>query len=246
MTTDRPLLATLFLLSKIPDAEILITGHSQGASIATLLASFVGHADGPFASIKDARYKAYVFAPAKPGNDHYSYDFGALYGVHGQGWTVVSTQGWVPQVPFTLQFPSDINTPNPLKPYDGRQLETADAGLTTLARAEVDTARLREDVARRGKIHLEAVSQRLRAANETVGRIAMPQGDGHAVNASALADTLDGFLGYLQASLNYAYAGSLVPLFATPGGNPDDPADYFWQHHLGNYWIYMQAQYGKT
>ncbi|MBL6430877.1 MAG: hypothetical protein HPM95_05370 [Alphaproteobacteria bacterium] len=46
LTTDRPLLTTLAALSLDPEAEILITGHSQGASIATLLTSFVRHASG--------------------------------------------------------------------------------------------------------------------------------------------------------------------------------------------------------
>ena len=32
--------------------------------------------------------------------------------------------------------------------------------------------------------------------------------------------------------------------FATPGANPVDPKDGFWQHHLGNYLKYLRQQYG--
>jgi hypothetical protein len=48
-------------------------------------------------------------------------------------------------------------------------------------------------------------------------------------------------------SLNYTQAGVTVPLFATPGANPCDNGqfDFFWQHHLGNYLKYLNAQYGS-
>ena len=65
------------------------------------------------------------------------------------------------------------------------------------------------------------------------------------LTGSIVSDAVKQILDQIQASLNYDDAGSLVPLFAKPGGNPDDPNDVFWQHHLGNYWTYLQEQYGE-
>ena len=70
------------------------------------------------------------------------------------------------------------------------------------------------------------------------------------ITGSTISDLIQQILDQLHASLNYADAGALLPLFANPGGNPTDGTpgcqklDYFWQHHLGNYLKYMKQQYG--
>ena len=247
LTTDRPLLATLAALSLDPDAEILITGHSQGASIATLLTSFVRHASGVFSSIAKPSYKTYVFAPAKPGNDHYSYDYAAIAGVAGTGWSVVSTQGWVPQVPFTLQLPGDINTPNPLRDYRGvRNLDVDPriAALCATVEPSVEDAQ-RQVVAHACRV-AESLKERLAGERLTLDTRLLGAPEAVVLDGTSLAGGIDSLLSQIQASLNFATAGNLVPLFAVPGENPDDPTDFFWQHHLGNYWKYLQAQYGAA
>lgn len=247
LTTDRPLLATLAALSLDPDAEILITGHSQGASIATLLTSFVRHASGVFSSIAKPSYKTYVFAPAKPGNDHYSYDYAAIAGVAGTGWSVVSTQGWVPQVPFTLQLPGDINTPNPLRDYRGvRNLDVDPriAALCATVEPSVEDAQ-RQVVAHACRV-AETLKERLAVERLTLDTRLLGAPEAVVLDGTSLAGGIDSLLSHIQASLNFATAGNLVPLFAVPGENPDDPTDFFWQHHLGNYWKYLQEQYGAA
>lgn len=67
---------------------------------------------------------------------------------------------------------------------------------------------------------------------------------GRQVTGGSLSSLLDDFLNAIHRSLDFAYAGSIVPLFATPGADPKDLSDFFWQHHLGNYWTYLQEQYG--
>lgn len=245
LTTDRPLLATLFELALKPGAEVFITGHSQGASIATLLTSFVRHASGPFADIAKASYKTYVFAPAKPGNDHYGYDYDFIAGQKGNGWTIVSTQGWVPQAPFTLELPSDLNTPNPLREYGAALDVTVDpdlAKLTVVTEPAVEVAR-QQHVENAGKLDAR-IKAGLAGRTLAITHAHLGGKDAIPVSGDSVSSLIDEFLSKLQRSLNFAYAGSLVPLFATPGGNPDDPSDFFWQHHLGNYWIYLQKQYG--
>ena len=247
LTTDRPLLASLARLSLLPGTELLVTGHSQGASIATLLTSFLRHAGGPFAGLANLSVKTYVLAPAKPGNDHYAADYAGIAGMAGLGWTIASTQGWVPQVPFTLQGPGDLNTPNPLRAYAGEAMPDSDPRVAAMAltAAMASDAALEQALAHAGETvaELKAGLGTIRLAPEpfmTGGTVLPP------VSGTVLAPTLDTVLSRVQRSLDYAPAGSLVPLFARPGGNPADPKDFFWQHHLGNYWIYLQEQYGSV
>ncbi|WP_029059357.1 lipase family protein [Stappia stellulata] len=247
LTTDRPLLTTLFTLAVAPDTEILITGHSQGASIATLLTSFVRHASGVFSSIAKPSYKTYVFAPAKPGNDHYGYDYMAIAGVAGMGWSIVSTQGWVPQVPFTLQIPGDINTPNPLRDYKGARNGTVAPRVAALcATVEPSVEDARRQVIAHGQRVADTLKRELESEPLVFDAALLGASRPAVLDGSALAGAIDSILSHIQLSLNFTTAGALVPLFAVPGDNPDDPSDFFWQHHLGNYWTYMQAQYGSS
>jgi hypothetical protein len=91
--------------------EIIITGHSQGAALATLFRSFVYYQPDELA-ISNVTYKTYAFAQPKPGNDYYGYDFATLAGNSGMGIRVINTLDWIPQAWFTLEQPSDWNTPN--------------------------------------------------------------------------------------------------------------------------------------
>lgn len=58
-TTDCPLYVTLALLAAEPGNNVYITGHSQGASIATLLTSLVRHSTQAFKRPSYKTYKQY-------------------------------------------------------------------------------------------------------------------------------------------------------------------------------------------
>jgi len=90
--------------------ELFITGHSQGAAIATLLRSYL-HYQPPDG---DVAVKTYVFAQPKPGNDYMAADFDRLFATPALAYRVTNSLDWVPQVGFTIELPSDINEPNPL------------------------------------------------------------------------------------------------------------------------------------
>jgi hypothetical protein len=246
-TTDHPLFVTLTQLATSGN-DVYITGHSQGASIATLLTSLVRHSTQSF---KGPAYKTYTFAPAKAGNDHYAYDYARLAGVDGYSWAVTSTQDWVPQAPFSLEWISDLNTPNPLRGFGGNPDPEAILALGALATdVESGINRARADLTKRLEQRVDAVARRL--TFETIHLDATDLGAASAapITGSTISDLIRQILDQIQDSLNYAEVGSLLPLFAVPGANPTDGTsgcqkfDYFWQHHLGNYLKYMKQQYG--
>jgi Lipase (class 3) len=245
-TTDSPLIMTLALLANSGN-DVYITGHSQGASIATLLTSLVRHSTLLF---KGPIYKTYAFAPAKPGNDHYAYDYARLAAVDGYGWAVASTQDWVPQAPFALEWLQDLNTPNPLRGFGGKPNPEAMLSLIDLtSKADGPVNDVRVELAERLRRRVEDLSAKL--ALETIHMSASALGAPSAapITGSAISDVIKEILDQIQDSLNFADVGSLVPLFATPGANPTDgtpgcqPLDHFWQHHLGNYLKYMNPQF---
>jgi hypothetical protein len=247
-TTDSPLFLTLLQLANSGN-DVYITGHSQGASIATLLTSLVRHSTLLF---KGPAYKSYTFAPAKAGNDHYAYDYARLAAVDGYGWAVTSSQDWVPQAPFSLEWISDLNTPNPLRGFGGSLDPEAMIRLGDLA-ADVESGinRARADLTSRLRQRVESVARKL--TSETIHLNAKDLGatSGEAITGSTISGVIQQILDQIQDSLNYADVGSLLPLFAIPGGNPTDGTpgcqtlDYFWQHHPGNYLKYMKEQYGS-
>jgi len=95
-----------------PGTRFYVTGHSQGGAIATLLRSFLEHQ--PVGGLGPESYKTYLFAPPKPGNDQYGFDFDRLTSFPGRAFRVTNTEDWAPQMPLTLQWPPDVSKPNPL------------------------------------------------------------------------------------------------------------------------------------
>ena len=241
-TTDAPLLATLTQLSLDPANEIYLTGHSQGASIAQLLTSFVRYSE----DFAKASYKTYVFAPAKPGNDHYAYDLDQMAAAKGLSFAIVNSQDWVPQVPLTLEGPLSVNTPNPLRPYATPALQATDSAV----QATLDAVGGAEDAALpawRERLNTKIASLKDEARKLDIklpinGLSTLASG-AELVGADLLR-ILDGIKDAVLPTLNYAKGGALTPVFGVAGANPKDPKDYFWQHHLGNYLKYLEAQYG--
>ena len=107
-------------LEPMAAGDIFITGHSQGAAIATLMHSFFVYAaaasDPKYAWLKGRSFKSYVFAQPKPGNWQYAMDLARLAGNAGAPHTINNALDWVPQVPFALQGLTDI-ADSPIKPF---------------------------------------------------------------------------------------------------------------------------------
>ncbi|MGK7905370.1 MAG: hypothetical protein AB4352_28990 [Hormoscilla sp.] len=106
--------------------EWFITGHSQGAAVATLCRSYLQYQ--PLPGVENISYKTYVFAQPKPGDTYYGYDYERItydYASRSSlGFRVTNTYDWVPQVPLSIQRLKDLSTPNPLTVYNPFQLRT--------------------------------------------------------------------------------------------------------------------------
>jgi hypothetical protein len=90
-------------------SRILITGHSQGAAVATLVHAFLHYAiSDPYDKfgLRDSGYtlKSYVFAQPKPGNWQFAMDFARIAASRDTAFVVNNNKDWVPQVPLSIEF----------------------------------------------------------------------------------------------------------------------------------------------
>jgi len=197
-------------------SEVYITGHSQGAAMATLLRSYLHYAAAPNHS-----FKTYVYAQPKPGNDHYAEEFEALFCTPGLAFRVTNTLDWVAQVPFTLQFPQDIDKPNPLSVAAPSVL----VAIVTKALSEV-----RGWVETHTRSHFQAqaaaVAQQKPEAQQAPG------------GAQALAASP--FAADFLATLDFVNAGSDCPLAGVPCAGAQCQ-DALFEHHATTYFALLSA-----
>jgi len=212
------------LLRKGQIRELYVSGHSQGAAVATLCRSFFAYSS--LVQELGLAYKTYVFAQPKPGNDHYAYDFEALPANRDRAFTVTNSLDWVPQVPLTLQWLDDLNQPNPLT-----ALLAGDPALATLAAAR-DRVRI-EATARqmvRFAPHLASLGALL--ARQTLQPVSIVAG------LAAAAVPLK-----ILPTLYFLNAGTPVLLTGGPCPTPDCDGGWY-QHHTTTYYALLAAQYG--
>jgi len=89
-------------------AELLVTGHSQGAAIATLTHAFLHYAitdpdDKYGLKAKSFQLKSYVFALPKPGNYQFAMDFAHIAGSRGASFTINNSLDPVTLVPLSSE-----------------------------------------------------------------------------------------------------------------------------------------------
>jgi hypothetical protein len=206
---------------RIAPGEVYITGHSQGAAMATLLRSYLAYApDAPAGST----YKTYVFAQPKPGNGHYALDFEARFANAGLAFRLTNSLDWVPQVPFTLEFLRDANRPNPLSVLASPSLLMS--LLTKLLERAVDDVRALVETHTRAHLQVKAA---------TLARKVAPD------PAPAAALLSSGFDVPVLHSLDFESAGTEVALIGSPAVG-HEANDAFFEHHTTTYYKLLQAQ----
>ena len=102
-------LGILKQLQQLPNgSRLYITGHSQGAAIATLLHAFLHYAitdpnDRYGLQSKNLTLKSYVYAQPKPGNYQFALDFARIAGSHGAAFVINNNLDPVPRVPLSKE-----------------------------------------------------------------------------------------------------------------------------------------------
>jgi Lipase (class 3) len=207
------------ILAKMPQlcprgSEVYIAGHSQGAAIASLVLSSLSNL-APGQDLGHA-YKTYVFALPKPGNSHYASEYNAAFADGGMAYCLNNSQDWVPQVPLSLEWIGDVNTPNPVSVFLSNQILLAP--VTEAIRMLKDAL----SVAQRAKhqAQLQHLSQRLHG----------PSVPATSVAATALE------MPPVMATLDFQSCGRPFSLMGVLGKNPCDASDYLWQHHCTTYY----------
>ncbi|MHB2027044.1 MAG: lipase family protein [Elusimicrobiota bacterium] len=198
-------------------ADIYITGHSQGAAIATLLHSFFYYADKTkFPWLKGKNFKSYVFAQPKPGNWQYMMDFARAAANDGLAHCINNPLDWVPQLPLSRQGFSDI-VGDSVAPYLRGRKHPILADIAASVAGELEKIRM-------GKS----------AVNDEVA--------GWAVNLAKNIDSAHTVSGTPNGSgggnLDYMPCGSVrsTPMRADLRGIvPDAQGDGLAQHHLFTY-----------
>ncbi len=209
------------LRERVPaGSRILITGHSQGAAIATLVHAFLHYAlvdpvDKYGVAHRGYMLKSYVFAQPKPGNWQFAMDFARI--ANGQAYVISNERPRLGPADSTLsiQFPDEPGT------YLMAQI-TNQPGLSGLINFGLGVGDLGLGMGQRTAIALHV--------EQDTAKTAFRQS---AIDPHYLEPRLPDLPAY---SINYALAGTQIPVFGSampPNSIVDDgPMS---QHHGPTY-----------
>lgn len=234
---DDGILATLRERNPKPGSKIFITGHSQGAAIATLVHAYIHHAinetehatlgrlnpDGHGLAGKSYSLKSYLFAQPKPGNSEFALDFARIAGSSQAAYVINNNLDWVPKVPLALQGPSEVYDELYDSARDGRGLVERVISSNLLKFAMWGVKRLRSFGA--------GVSQGI-----TDDPFIAFSRDG--LNHQAFVPVDHSKSRPEAFSLNYSAAGNLIPVFGEYGVSND----WMHQHHGTTYRSLVEKQ----
>ena len=227
-------------------AKVYVTGHSQGAAIATLIRSYLHYAaDAP----GQVAYKTYVYAQPKPGNDHYAEDFESRFCNSDLAFRVTNSLDWVPQVPFTIELLSDINQPNILSilghvaiPVEAKPLSALGSILAPLQSKLSAFGNILEPLALLQKAGgailglAEALGQsKMQSAAASLAKLGIAAKPASPLEAGKLVAPF-------ALTLNYVNAATEIALMGVPCVG-DQCKDGFFEHHASTYYGLLQAQF---
>ena len=234
----------LGILKKLNDvqlpenAKLFITGHSQGAAIATIVHSFLYyaltdpndryqlHLHLQQADKSGVQLKSYLFAQPKPGNLQYAEDFARIS--KDLAYVINNSLDPVPQVPLTIQFASEV-TGNVAEENQGKGKRIDQLLFSEIQYIADKLKGLRNKIAQRGNEHIKERFDEKKANLDL-----------HYFDADQNATPIP------VNSLNYTLAGQLIPLFGIDkGGNLypiGNDKDVLLQHHATSYRKLMQQQ----
>lgn len=99
--------------------QVILSGHSQGAAIATLITASLRQKQIKNLLPQDLQIKTYALAVPKVGDTYFSYDY--LNHTNFWSYSLINAQDWVAQVPLTSQQITDINQISPFNEQNIKQ-----------------------------------------------------------------------------------------------------------------------------
>jgi hypothetical protein len=241
---DKGILAQLHKLNLPNNAKLFITGHSQGAAIATLVHSFLYYAitdpqdryklNLKLAGIDDKsnrntiQLKSYVFAQPKPGNQQYSEDFARIS--KDVAYVINNDRDPVPQVPLSRQIIADV--------IDGVEEDNAGTGdflRRLIAREAANFTNIENNV----RSHIAGKGVALVAEKFAKKGVNLSLDEYFKADETPAKTT--------AKSLNYTLVGQLIPVFGAKKGGKSypigDSQDFLLQHHATSYRRLMDDQF---
>jgi hypothetical protein len=212
-------------------STLIITGHSQGAALATLAHAFLYYAaqEGRF-GVPEMKLtlRSYVFAQPKPGNTQFAMDFAGITGGGATSFTLNNTLDAVPMLPPTHSFLFGAFEDCP--PGRNPAFEFVRAVNNFMNRFSRSVSGFSED--------------------SVAGRInKLQKKDADSFYASDQLPADPGFRPASAVSQDYATVGNLIPLIGLHNGAsyygwPSDAADEFIQHHATTYRRLLETMFG--
>jgi len=217
-------------------SKLYITGHSQGAAIATLIHSFLYYAltdpkdrYGLKDHLSPAQLKSYMFAQPKLGNLQYAQDFARI--TDDKAYVINNDRDPVPQLPLSLETASEVAQ------YIAEDNDTVAVGgwlNHVIEDVSHSTNKLRATLA---DMFTDKMADKFKYAN--INR---------SINSYFPASDEKPYVA-LADSLNYTLAGQLVPVFGLEKGGNQYPIgsspDTLLQHHATSYRLLIQQQLVK-
>lgn len=198
--------------------KIYITGHSQGGALAHLTRAFLQYLPESKVSKKN-EYIVYAFAPPKPGNRFFAYDYASYTSFNNSSYSIINVQDWVPQVPLSVQSPENMVALNPFA-----SLERNEFKLPFFKRI------FAKKIYNSMKNPVKKAQKRFR---KVLGRTMEKQ----------IAKKVGDFV--VPSFVNdFAYfpVGLTIPLQGIGGECKDTKMKIFWEHLPANYYILIEKQ----
>lgn len=203
-----------------PHSKIYITGHSQGAAIATLAHAFLHYAindpnDKYALGTRGYSLKSYFFAQPKPGNWQFALDFARIAASKGTSFVIDNDLDWVPQVPLSIEFLDEPGGDIP------SQLQSNVSVIRRFLRRVVLNSILK--LTKASRMIVAGISE-----DVTVTKIQQSGviDDAYLQNGTVPANE--------ASSINYALAGNLIPVFGS-GARDVIKDGWLTQHHATTY-----------
>lgn len=200
---------------------VIVTGHSQGAAMATLVHAFLHYAmlEKKFGlGAKNYALKSYAFAQPKPGNSQFGMNFAEIAGNRNNAFVFNNTLDPVTQVPLTLEFLADADADMPKnKSLLSKSVRFANNAFNSLRNGidRVFTGNINQVQQKRDFYLADELSR-----------------DSTSATPDAVSQT-------------YVSAGTVIPLRGRPNGDyyPGQKVDDFIQHHATTYRWLLEEYY---